>query len=173
MRGFWVCAWISISRHTFISAIAFCRLFRLVFHFELCELVLSCSKGTRLTLRDWRTDSLPPVRLENWNIPVLYRSSNRIFGSGSYARICPFHSFETLASQVSGSCCKHWNNCGFCELYCSADWRSTAFLRWAKEHSVNNYFDGLGMLIEQAAESYYIWRGFRPDTQPVFKLLRP
>ncbi len=49
----------------------------------------------------------------------------------------------------------------------------TAFLRWAKEHSVNNYYDGLGMLIEQAAESYYIWRGFRPDTQPVFKLLRP
>lgn len=49
----------------------------------------------------------------------------------------------------------------------------TAFTTWAKQHGVKSTHDGIGMLIEQAAESYYIWRGFKPNTQEVFNLLRP
>jgi shikimate dehydrogenase len=47
----------------------------------------------------------------------------------------------------------------------------TAFVRWGLEHQAAKSLDGLGMLVEQAAEAFFIWRGVRPETAPVIKLL--
>jgi shikimate dehydrogenase len=46
------------------------------------------------------------------------------------------------------------------------------FLDWALLHGAQRAVDGLGMLVEQAAESYLIWRGVRPETRPVIDKLR-
>jgi len=48
--------------------------------------------------------------------------------------------------------------------------RDTPFLDFARMHGARTA-DGLGMLVEQAAEAFHLWRGVRPDTAPVIAAL--
>ncbi|WP_426701424.1 shikimate dehydrogenase [Rhodanobacter sp. Col0626] len=47
-----------------------------------------------------------------------------------------------------------------------------SFLAWAKTAGARYAFDGLGMLVETAADAFELWHGQRPDTAPVYRALR-
>ena len=48
----------------------------------------------------------------------------------------------------------------------------TPFVRWAEARGARSASDGLGMLVEQAAEAFRLWRGVTPRTPPVLRALR-
>jgi shikimate dehydrogenase len=50
--------------------------------------------------------------------------------------------------------------------------RETPFMAYARKQGAAVITDGLGMLVEQAAEAFYLWRNVRPDTKPVLEQLR-
>lgn len=61
------------------------------------------------------------------------------------------------------------DSCSYDMMY-SAE--PTVFNQWALDQGAGRAIDGLGMLVEQAAEQFAIWRDVRPDTASVLKLLR-
>ena len=48
----------------------------------------------------------------------------------------------------------------------------TPFMQWGSEQGAARNYDGLGMLVEQAAESFSLWRSLRPNSQEVIQRLR-
>lgn len=48
----------------------------------------------------------------------------------------------------------------------------TLFLQWASVHKAASVADGLGMLVGQAAEAFYLWRQIRPEVVPVITAMR-
>lgn len=69
-----------------------------------------------------------------------------------------------IADTVIGSQC-----CVYDMLYGA---EPTPFLAWAQALGAKQHSDGLGMLVGQAAESFYQWRHIRPQTEPVINALR-
>jgi len=61
------------------------------------------------------------------------------------------------------------NACAYDMMYAA---QPTPFMQWATQQGAKHCYDGLGMLVEQAAESFYIWRKKRPETQSVIEKLR-
>lgn len=90
------------------------------------------------------------------------------------------HSFDLILNASSGSLngdvppiptSSMDSDCIFYDLMYSNE--ATAFLLWGHELGLTQLYDGLGMLVEQAAESFYLWEGIRPDTEATIKMLRP
>lgn len=50
--------------------------------------------------------------------------------------------------------------------------KPTPFMLWATQHKALKVLDGLGMLVEQAVESFFIWRGVKPETKSIIETLR-
>ena len=61
------------------------------------------------------------------------------------------------------------NSCSYDMMYAAG---ATPFMQWSSNNGAQQVFDGLGMLVEQAAESFYLWRKVRPDTHPVIEQIR-
>ncbi|MEE8379884.1 MAG: shikimate dehydrogenase [Gammaproteobacteria bacterium] len=61
-------------------------------------------------------------------------------------------------------------NCWCYDMMYSAE--PTPFVLWGEQHNASKSVDGLGMLVEQAAESFFLWRGVRPETTPVIQSIR-
>ncbi len=61
------------------------------------------------------------------------------------------------------------NSCSYDMMYSAT---ATPFMQWSKDNGAKNIFDGLGMLVEQAAESFYLWRKVKPETEHVIKSIR-
>ena len=61
------------------------------------------------------------------------------------------------------------DSCSYDMMYAA---QATPFMQWSSENGASQIFDGLGMLVEQAAESFFIWRDVRPETTSVIQHIR-
>lgn len=108
----------------------------------------------------------------------IFRDDGVISGGG-FAALADEHAFDIIINGSSASIAGNLpplplnviggNTRCYDMMYGRQD---TIFLRWAREQGATACVDGMGMLVEQAAEAFFTWRGKRPDTAPVRAALR-
>ena len=104
---------------------------------------------------DQLTGDLPEIQL-------IVNSTSTGLNQNDTAREAPPEGLQSLSpALVAGRLC-----------YDLSYGEQAQFARWAAAQGARLSADGLGMLVEQAAESYRIWLGHRPDTGPVYESLR-
>jgi shikimate dehydrogenase len=89
---------------------------------------------------------------------------------GSYDLIVNATSAGVLVCRCS--CRSRWSVPVRFATTCPMAWPPAAFLAWAKTAGARYALDGLGMLVETAADAFELWHGKRPDTEPVYQSLR-
>jgi shikimate dehydrogenase len=100
-----------------------------------------------------------------------------VMGAGGYEDIVgEFHLvINGTAASLQGTVPPIPENCISTDTLCydmAYSKADTAFTRWAKDNGAGRAELGWGMLVEQAAESFQLWRGVRPDTAPVLKAVK-
>ena len=76
----------------------------------------------------------------------------------------------SLSAEADVPLAPKWVRGRFC--YDMSYGQKAMFQRWARKHGAAESRDGLGMLVEQAAVAYTLWRSDKPQTQPVYDMLR-
>ncbi len=107
---------------------------------------------------------------------IVARFASPVLGARSFADLADQAPFDVLINATSAglkgepppfpSTLVGPNSFCYDLAYGSSD---TPFVAWAKTHGAGRAVHGWGMLVEQAAESFAIWRGVRPDTKPLLK----
>ena len=103
----------------------------------------------------YRIESLPPDRMFTQPFDVVINATSIGLTGVSELPLSP-------SAVGSGTAC-------YDMVYGSAE---TAFLRWAAGCGATRRYDGLGMLVGQAAEAFRLWHGPTPNVQPVIDFLR-
>jgi shikimate dehydrogenase len=107
-----------------------------------------------------------------------FQSAISTLSGGGYEEI-PLQPFDLIINGTAASlngilppipveCCQD-TQCCYDMMYSD---KPTPFVLWGRDNHAVLSLDGLGMLIEQAAESFQLWRNVRPNTASVFHLLR-
>ncbi|NKB76129.1 MAG: shikimate dehydrogenase [Gammaproteobacteria bacterium] len=117
-----------------------------------------------------RTSSKAHELAEQFDNPLLTPTSLTKTNPDGYDLIIN-GSAASLSNELPGieSHCVHSETVIYDMMYAS---QPTLFMKWSLSHGAIRAFDGLGMLVEQAAEAFFVWHNQRPDTKSVIELLR-